>query len=251
MDLTSEPKTEEITVLGGKVRLLQLAEGGFRTSLDSVMLAAACPAQAGDRVLDMGCGVGGASFCLLYRCPDIHLTGVEWEKAYFDLARQNAILNKSEKRTEFVCEDVRVYAPSGKPIFNHIMVNPPYREAGHHTPSPDKVKAQALGHQHDDLSLEDWIKAAQRLLKSGGSLTIIYPTTGTDRIIRALGKSFGATEIIPLWPRAGEDSKRVIIRTRKHRKTPCVLRAGLVLHQADGSYTPYVDAILRDGCNIP
>lgn len=246
--MISEP--QEITVLDKKVRLLQLAEGGFRTSLDSVMLAAACPAKAGDRVLDMGCGVGGASFCLLYRVPDIFLTGVEWEKAYFELAKQNAILNKIAERTEFVCEDIRIYASSDKPVFDHIMVNPPYSEAGHHTPSPDAVKAQALGHQDEDLSLEDWIKAAHRLLKSGGSLTIIYPTTGTDRIIRALGKSFGATEIIPLWPRSGDDSKRVIIRTRKHRKTPCVIRAGLVLHEADGRYTDDAECILRDAQSL-
>lgn len=242
-------KTEEITVLGQKVRLLQLAEGGFRTSFDSVMLAAACPVQVGgksrERVLDMGCGVGGASFCLLHRVPDIHLTGVEWEKAYFALAQQNAILNNCVAQTEFICADIREFHPSEKPIFDHIIVNPPYREAGHHTPSPDTIKAQALGHQEDDLSLEDWIAAAHRLLKSGGSLTIIYPTSGTDRIIRALGKSFGATEIIPLYPRAGEDSKRVIIRTRKHRKTPCTIRAGLVIHCADGGYTVEADNILK------
>jgi tRNA1(Val) A37 N6-methylase TrmN6 len=248
--VNARAEPEEITVLGQKVRLLQLAKGGFRTSLDSVMLAAACLAKPGDKVLDMGCGVGGASFCLLHRVPDITLTGVEWEQAYFELAVQNAQLNKCEKQTEFMCADIREFNPSSKPIFDHIMVNPPYREAGDHTPSPDDIKAQALGHQDEDLSLEDWITAAHRLVKSGGSFTIIYPTVGTDRIIRALGKKFGAIEIIPLWPREGEDSKRVIIRARKDRKTPCSLRAGLVLHKIDGSYTAEADSILRDGLTI-
>lgn len=238
-------KTEEITVLDKKVRLLQLADGGFRTSLDSVMLAAACPAKAGDKVLDMGCGVGGASFCLLHRVKDVTLTGIEWEPAYFDLARQNAVLNKIEERTEFICSDIRDFAPSSKPAFDHVMVNPPFGEAGNHTISPDPIKAKALGHQDESLTLEDWVKAAHRLLKSGGSFTIIYPTTGTDKIIRALGKKFGAIEIIPLWPRAGDDSKRVIIRALKDRKTPSIIRAGIVLHKADGTYTPAADDILR------
>lgn len=244
MDLTSET----ITVLGQKVRLLQMAEGGFRTSLDSVMLAAACPAKAGDHVLDMGCGVGGASFCLLYRVTDITLTGVEWEQTYLDLAKQNAVLNDAENKASFVLSDIREYQVDGtKPIYDHVMVNPPFSEAGTHTISPDPIKAKALGHVDDDLSLDDWINAAHRLVKSKGSFTIIYPTAGTDKIIRAMGKKFGAVEIIPLWPRVGVDSKRVIIRAIKDRQTPSCIRAGIVLHEADGSYTKEADAILREG----
>lgn len=241
------PETEEIYVLDKKVHLLQLAGGGFRTSLDSVMLAAACPAEDGDHVLDMGCGVGGASFCLLWRVKGVRLTGAEWEHDYCELARANIPLNDCVGRADFVEADIRDFAPSDKPLFDHVMCNPPFAEAGAHTPSPDRIKAQALGHQEDDLSLEDWVKAAHRLVKSKGSFTIIYPTQGTDRIIRALGKKFGAVEIIPLWPHASEDSKRVIIRARKDRQSLCRVAAGLVLHEADGCYTEAADKILRDG----
>lgn len=244
-------KTDEITVLGKKVRLLQMPAGtGFRTSLDSVMVAAACPAKTGDKVLDMGAGVGGATFCLLYRVPDIHVTGVEWERAYYDLALRNITLNNAHGKADFIHSDIRDFGVEGKPIYHHIMVNPPFNEAGQHLPSSDEVKAKALGHLDSDLTLEDWILAGYRLLKSGGSLTIIYPTSGTDKIIRAMGKKFGAIEIIPLWPRAGVDSKRVIIRAIKGRHTPCIIRAGLVLHEADGRYTVEADKVLRDGLGI-
>lgn len=241
--------TTEIHVLDKKIRLLQMADGGFRTSLDSVMLASACPASAGDHVLDAGCGVGGASFCLLWRVPQAQLTGVEWQGEYIALARQNAVLNHMEPRATFVQADIRDYcAEETKPLFDHVIINPPYSESGHHTPSPDVIKAVAMGHQDADLSLEDWVKAAHRLLKSGGSLTMIYPATGTDKIIRAMGRKFGAIEIIPLWPRAGVEAKRVIIRARKDRQTPARILAGLVLHQEDeNNYTDAADAILRDG----
>jgi len=57
-----------ITVLNGKLRLLQ-APDGFRTSIDAVLLAAACPAQNGHSILDLGCGVGSAGLCALHRLP--------------------------------------------------------------------------------------------------------------------------------------------------------------------------------------
>ena len=236
---------DKIHVLDKKVRLLQ-PEGGFRTSLDSVMLAAAVPAKSGDTVLDAGCGVGGASFCLLWRVPDIRLTGVDWHDDYVDLARQNNELNKAH--ADFLSADIRNYQP--EKTFDHVMMNPPYFEAGRHVPSPDPARAQANGHQDEDLSLDDWVKAAHRLVKSNGSFTIIYPASGIDKIIKAIGKKFGAVEIIPLWQRAGHEARRVIIRAIKDRQTPARILPGLTLHKEDGSYTIEADAVLRDGNKI-
>ncbi len=229
---------EEIFVLNRRVRLLQ-PPGGFRTSLDSVMLAAACPAKAGERVLDMGAGVGGASFCLLARVPDCHVTGVEIQPEYHALAVQNIHLNKSD--ADFVCANIHAFEAER---FDHIICNPPYLEAGSHTRSPDEGRAAANGHDRENLSA--WIDSAFRLLKSNGSLTVIHRADVTDKIILAMGKRFGATEIIPLWPRVGEAAKRVIIRAIKDRRSPCVLHAGIVLHGPDGAYTPETDAVLRD-----
>jgi tRNA1(Val) A37 N6-methylase TrmN6 len=209
------------------------------------MLAAACPAKSGQSVLDAGCGVGGASFCLLWRVPDLNLTGIDWEETYRELARRNLLLNEFSGNAQFIHADIRTYDPDA--TFDHVIMNPPYFEAGRHTPSPDAIRAQANGHQDDDLSLEDWIRAAHRLVRSNGSLTIIYPAHGTDKIILAMGKKFGAIEIIPLWPKQGVEAKRVIIRAIKDRQTPARILPGIVLHGPDGEYTDAADLILRDG----
>lgn len=235
----------EIHLLDRRVRLLQPAHG-FRTSLDSVMLAAACPARAGMRVLDMGSGVGGAAFCLLTRVPGIFLTGVELQKEYVALARENAVLNK--KAATFVSGDIRSYEPEKR--FDHVICNPPYLEAGAHTPSPMEEKALANGHLASDLSLQDWLDAGFRALKSGGSLTLIHRADQTDRIVQGLGRRFGAVEFIPLWPRAGHAAKRVVVRAIKDRKSPTVLHPGLILHEENGAYTPAADTILRDGAAL-
>lgn len=232
---------EEIFVLDKRVRLLQ-PPGGFRTSLDSVMLAAACPAKEGDHVLDMGAGVGGASFCL-YRRAGCAVTGVELQTDYVTLAQRNIALNDANGKAAFIQSDIRAYKAEAP--FDHIICNPPYFEAGGHTVSPDHLRAGARGHQDEGMSVKDWIDAGFRNLRSGGSLTMIHQAGMADDIIQALGRRFGAVEIIPLWPRSGEAAKRVIIRARKDRQTPCTLHPGLVLHQTDGRYTFEAEGILR------
>ena len=236
----------EISVLDQKVRLLQ-PDQGFRTALDSVMLAAACPATEGQRVLDMGCGVGGAAFCLLQRVPGVYVAGVEVQPEYVDLAETNIALNHCEGRVSFLCQDIRDFEVGGPDQrFDHVICNPPYMEAGRHLRSPHESKARAHGHHdEEDMKLQDWLDAGFQLLKPGGSFTIIHRADSTDRIIFGLGRRFGAVEIIPLWPRAGAAAKRVIVRALKDRKSPAVLHAGLVLHQEDGSYTAQADEILR------
>jgi tRNA1(Val) A37 N6-methylase TrmN6 len=237
----------EIFVLDKNVRLLQPAQG-FRTSLDSVMLAAACPATGSERVLDMGCGVGGAAFCLLHRVPGLQVTGVDIQRDYIELAKGNIALNNKTNRIGFVTGDIRTYE-AAEP-FDHVICNPPYLEAGHHTPSPSEGLARARGHDEAEMSVKDWVDAGFRQLRSGGSLTVIHRADAVDRIIAALGRRFGAVEIIPLWPHQGENAKRVIVRARKDRKTPAILHAGIVLHNSDGSYTGEAERILRGAAPI-
>lgn len=236
----SEPV--EIHVLDKRVRLLQ-PHDGFRTSLDSVMLAAACPARGGDHIFDMGCGVGGAGLCVLARVEDTKLTGVDIQADHIDLANRNIALNNTQGRAAFIASDITDF--SAPHTFDHVICNPPYMDTGTHTASPSPRKAVAHGH-HDETSLDDWLEAGFRALKSGGSFTMIHRADKTDKIILGLKNRFGAIEIIPLWPRAGENAKRVIIRAVKDRKTPAILHAGIILHEADGGYTAAADAILRD-----
>lgn len=232
---------EPITVLNKRVLLHQPANG-FRTSLDSVMLAAACSIKSGQSVLDLGCGVGSAGLCVAARVKGIVLSGIDIQADHVALAEKNAALNTIA--ATFACADIRDY--EGAPQ-DHVIANPPFSEAGKHTPSPSSSKALARGHIEEDLNLKDWIDAGFRNLKNGGSLSVIHMAGETHTMIQALGKRFGAVEIFPLWPRAGVPAKRVILRAIRNRKTPTVIHPGLVLHEADGAYTQEAERVLRDG----
>ena len=82
-------------MLGGRVRLLQPRDG-YRAAVDPVLLAAAMGAGPGEAVLDLGCGVGAAGFCLTARRPGVRVVGLEIQPDLAALARRNAALNGME-----------------------------------------------------------------------------------------------------------------------------------------------------------
>jgi tRNA1(Val) A37 N6-methylase TrmN6 len=84
--------------------------------------------------------------------------------------------------------------------------------------------------------------------KAGGTFTAIIRT---DRMSEALARlPERGVSIFPLWPRAGQPAKRVLLQAVKGSRAGSSLLPGLVLHGADGSYTREANAVLRDGAAL-
>src|SRR5213595_3310598 len=106
----------EDPVLGGKLRLKQ-PRRGHRIGHDAILLAAACPARAGERVVDLGAGVGAAGLAVALRVPGTMVTLVEVDAGLAALAAENARLNGLAERVSAAVIDVaapaRVFAAAG------------------------------------------------------------------------------------------------------------------------------------------
>ena len=69
--------------LGGGIRIWQ-PKKGYRAGIDPILLAASVNVSAGQKVLDLGCGVGTASFAIGYRVKNVELYGIEIQKVFAD-----------------------------------------------------------------------------------------------------------------------------------------------------------------------
>jgi tRNA1(Val) A37 N6-methylase TrmN6 len=230
-------------LLDGRVKLRQPRDG-YRVAIDPVLLAAAVPAQPGQRVLDVGCGSGAAMFCLAARVPGVDVTGLEIQPTLAKYAEDGIGLNRLSARARVVVGDLLglpdmvCAAP-----FDIVMTNPPFGADG--TVSPKESVATA--HHEGEADLAAWIEACLRPLKPHGRLVLVHRAERLSQIMAALVAKCGDIRVLPIHPKADQPARRVIVNAGKGRKTADTLLPSLVLHTSDGAYTPAAEQVLRLG----
>jgi tRNA1(Val) A37 N6-methylase TrmN6 len=241
------------TLLDGRVRLRQ-PQTGYRTAIDPIFLAAAVPARADERLLELGCGVAAAALCLLDRmerqgAAGVTVTGLEIQGGLADLARLNAAANGREKDFRILRGDIKAPPPVLAPVsFDGVFFNPPYHPVETSRASSDPARATA--NQETAGTLEDWLAAALKLLKPKGHLTLIHRADRLAEILVGLQGRAGAIGILPLHPKPVSPAKRILVCALKHSRAPMRLLPGMVVHRADGSYSEGAQAVLRAGAGI-
>ena len=235
--------------LCGRLHLWQPIKG-YRAATDPVLLAAACPAEPGQTVLDLGCGAGAAALCLATRVPGLQLYGLELQDAYATLARRNAAENAIPMQVE--TGDLAAMPAALKLGFDHVIANPPYYpRAG--SPSPTANRDTAL---RAETPLGLWVRTAARRLNPGGWLTLIAGSDSLPDLLAALSPGLGSAAVLPLAPRQGRPALRLLLRARKSGRAAFRLLAPFVLHSGpahDGdreSYTPRAQAVLREAADL-
>ncbi|MDC9700940.1 MAG: methyltransferase [Alphaproteobacteria bacterium] len=234
--------------LDGRLHLLQ-SRDGYRAGLESVMLAAAVPAEPGDRILEPGLGAGVAALCVAFRVEGTHITGIEIEPTMASLSLENALRNDCADRLHVVIADVTMPMVCSNEIasdsFDHAFANPPfYLENCSRVPENAEKRS---AHTRQEGALDLWIRFMIRKVKNGGSLSFILPTDSLKEVLFSFDGCAGDTLVFPLFPRIGEPARRILVRSYKGKKGPLKLLPGMVLHDLNGRVSPEADEILRKG----
>jgi tRNA1(Val) A37 N6-methylase TrmN6 len=244
--------TEDL-VLGGALRLRQPGRG-HRVGHDAILLAAACPARAGEHLVELGAGVGAAGLAVAARVADLAVTLVEIDSELAALAAQNAALNGLAARVRSVNLDAvapgRAFAAAGlaPDSVARVMMNPPFNDPAVQRVSPDRRRR--LAHVAPREILPAWVATAARLLRPRGTLSLIWRADGLAAVIAALDRAFGAVMILPVYPQAAEPAVRILVRATKASRAPLAIVPGLVLNDASRQPTPEAEAVLRAGATL-
>lgn len=240
--------TTHDTIYQGRCGLEQ-PRTGYRFGTDAMVLAAAVQARSGQKVLELGCGVGAVLIAAHTRLPEVFFTGIEKMPEYAHLAKKNIERNAAAKRVHVVRGDALNPVTVGAlGSFDHVVANPPYYETQRHSGAASELRRVAR--QHDETALAAWMQAANRALKPKGTVTFIHATEKLDDLIQGLQKYCGGVKIFPLWPKEGEPSKRLIIQATKGSKAPLTILPGLVMHEADGRSTMAAFQVVNEGRSL-
>jgi len=237
--------TTEDAIMGGRVRLVQPAQG-YRVAIDPVLLAAAVPVRAGERALELGSGTGAAALCLAARVPGVAVTGLERDPALVELAQRGAELSGLADRVRFGTGDI--LDPPTRDDHDHVFANPPFLKADEADAPAQEQRAEA--HVEGVATLGDWLDALLARVRRKGRLTLIHRADRLDEILHRLYGRAGDVTVLPLWPKAGQPARRVIVNARKGVASSLTLAPGLVLHDDDGAFTAAASAVLRDAAAL-
>ena len=100
-------------------------------------------------------------------------------------------------------------------------------------------------------TLEGWIHAARRILKSGGVLSLIWRADGLAEVLAALDRGFGSLVILPVHGDAAKPAIRVLVRAVKGGKAPMQILAALMLNDESAVPNKRVQDILAGKGVLP
>ena len=237
----------ENALLDGRVRLRQPARG-YRAGMDAALLAAAVAAKPGERLIEAGCGAGGALMQIAARQPEMTLVGLERDATMAELARENAELNSAP--TSIVTGDVATgFRALDLPPFDWAVSNPPFFD------DPTALRAPAPGKRDAwmaDDGLGAWTQFLLKAVREGGRIVVIHRADRLADLLALLGETAGSFSVRGIHPHADEPAKRVLVQAIRTGRAPLRLLPPLILHNRSGAkHTPEAEAILRGEAALP
>lgn len=179
---------ERIDEVNEKITLIQKRDG-LTFGTDAYLLAAFLRPSRRARAIELGAGTGIISLLAVTKEKAGSVVAVELQPEYAELCQRNFRLNRTEDRVRALNADVRDLSPAAIGYeCDLVFSNPPYMQVDTGLPNVDRGKNTA---RHETAgSIYDFSAAAARLLKHGGTFSVVYrPDRLTDLIdsLRASG----------------------------------------------------------------
>ena len=210
--------------------LLQLAEGAFPLSTDSMVLSSFVRLPRAGRVLDLGAGCGTLGLLLCAVSDSCYVTGVELDRLAHEAALENIARNALETRMESICCDLRQLPKDFTGRFDCCVSNPPYFSSG-----PAALRAP-LARREDCCAPDALFEAAAKALKYGGDFFLVHkPERLAELIARAAEVHLEAKRLLLLRHKQDGPITLICLQFRKGGKPGLIIEENCLF---DTNYEP-------------
>ena len=235
---------ERIDEVNDSLSLIQ-KPGGLLFGTDALLLAAYIP--KGARLgTELGGGSGIISMLLLSRGKLLECDCIEAQEEYADLIRRNAELNSLSHSLHAHFADVRDFKSERE--YDAVFTNPPYMKNDGGKRNESDAKNIARHEVFGDIF--DFLSAAKRLLKFGGSFYAVYrPDRLTDLIVAMRDFGIEPKRISFVHADTESESSMVLIEGKRGGKPGTKLTKPLIIYEdeAHKKYTADMNYIMENG----
>lgn len=217
---------------------LEIPEGCFPLSTDSMALADFAKLPRAAQVLDLGSGCGTLGILLCGKSKDCQVVGVEAASSGHQAALQNIERNGLSQRMKSIRADIRSISQLLPPGSFHCCIsNPPYFTGG-----PDS-KLCSEARKEQGFTLENLFKAASGALRYGGDLFLVHRPERLAEICSTASKFKLEPKVLRLLRhRENGPVSLILIQCRKGGK-PGLLWEEKSLRDASGRETPFYQSL--------
>jgi len=225
------------TLFGGRLKIIQ-RRGGYRFSIDALLLAHFAEPRAGDRIIDLGTGCGIIPLILIFRKKAERVMGVEIQPSLANLARRNAALNRLSNRIQLLEKDLKnLKGNKWKETFDLVISNPPYRKVGAGRMNPQIEKA--LARHEIKATLEDVLHCARYLLKEKGRLIMIYPASRAIDLLQEMRRFHLEPKRLQfVHSHTKGEARLFMVEALKEGRAQVKVVPPFFVYDAEGKYTP-------------
>lgn len=210
---------------------------GYRSSMDSFLLASFLTLIDPQTIIDLGTGNGILGLLLAGLYPKARIVGLEIQPELVEIARKNVENNGYADRMEVVLGDIKTCQQYFSPhSYDLVVTNPPYRRLNSGRINPDQNKAVA---RHElVVNLSQLITSVDYLLMPKGRFALIYhPGRLYELFTKLNGTDLAPRRIRFVHPYKWSDAKMVLLETSKGTKSDLRGEPPLIVYEEKGKYT--------------
>lgn len=220
------------------IKIIQ-KKGGYRFSVDALLLFSFVKIPYCRTIADFGAGSGIISILLAKKYPEAKIFAIEIQEGLSELAVRNVALNNLKERVKVIKEDIRKLPALNLfhgNRFDLIVSNPPFRKPRTGLLSPEEEKAIA---RHEiKITIEDILETGSYLLKEKGRLDIIHHPVRLVELFSKM-KKYGLEpkRLRFIYSKEGVDAKMVLVEGVKGGRGGLKVEKPLYIYESNGSYT--------------
>ena len=219
--------------------------GRFNFSLDSTLLAHFVKINKySNRFVDLCTGNAPIPLMLTLRTNAL-IDAVELQPDSADQARRSVAINELEEQIKIYQNDlIGIHERLGAGIYDVVTCNPPYFKVGPES-NLNRNDALTMARHEVACTLDDIVKEAALLLRSGGHFAMVHRPDRLVEIIETMKKyRFEPKRLRFVYPRLGKEANGILIEGVRDGKAGGLrLEAPLVVYE--GESANYTQEILE------